>query len=130
MLGRLIQALIFLSSRSSESDKSYKNGCVKRRKRNVKPGIFTYRPPARINFTFLQDANRSIFSMTALRAVHPRSLQKLPCSAELALKITHLLLARKSCLNFPFYPKNTNRKSEGKESQVQPKNCLDFEFGS
>ena len=39
-------------------------------------------------------------------------------------------LARKSCLNFPFYPKNTTRKLEGKESQVQPKNCLDFEFGS
>ena len=29
-----------------------------------------------------------------------------------------------------FYPKNTARKLEGKESQVQPKNCLDFEFGS
>ena len=40
------------------------------------------------------------------------------------------LVARKSCLSFPFYPKNTTRKLEGKESQVQPKKCLDFEFGS
>ena len=52
MRGRLIQALLFLSSRSSESDKSYKNGCVKRDRRIVKPGTFTDRPPAAILFSF------------------------------------------------------------------------------
>ena len=62
MRGRLIQAWIFLSSRCSESDKSYKKRMRQKGRRNVKPGIFTDRgPPARINFTFFQDANRSIF---------------------------------------------------------------------
>ena len=56
-----IQALKFLSSRSSESDKSYKKRMRQKGRRNVKPGIFSDRPPASINFNFFQNANRSIF---------------------------------------------------------------------
>ena len=69
MRNRLIQALIFLSSRSSESDKSYKKQMRQiKERRNVNPGIFTDRLPARPHqFYFLSGREQKYFSMTALR---------------------------------------------------------------
>ena len=48
------------------------------------------------------------------------------------MEISSIALARKSCLNFPFYPKNTTIKLEGKESQVQPSAefCARFLIGN
>ena len=52
MRGRLIRTFIFLSSRSSESDESYKKRIRQKGRRNVKPEIFTDRPPASILLSF------------------------------------------------------------------------------
>ena len=59
MRGRLIQALIFLSSQSSESDKSYKKRMRQKGRKNVKPA----RPH---QFYFLSGREQKYFSMTAL----------------------------------------------------------------
>ena len=61
MRGRLIQALIFLSSRSSESDKSYKKRMRQKERRNVKPRIFTDRLPARIIILIFYRTRTEVF---------------------------------------------------------------------